>query len=60
MKLHREVEDPELARFRAGLRKSFHVHYEEQIRDRRNQLTIAIVCGVGVCGYVVAVILGGS
>ena len=59
--LQREVEipeDPELAKFRAGMRKRFHVHYEEQARIQRNGLVIAIVCGLGACGYLAFMIWG--
>lgn len=58
MKLHREVEDPELAKFSPGLRKRFHVHYEEDARSQRHQLIIALVCGVVACGYLAYMVWG--
>ena len=60
MMLQREVEDPELAKFSPGLRKRFHVHYEEERRFQRNQLIIAIVCGLGACGYLCFMIWGAA
>ena len=54
--LRRETMDPELARFSPGLRKRFHVHYEEEARYQRHCLAIAIVCGVGACAYLGAMV----